>query len=118
MLDLSLTTWPGNTLLTLPVSLCFQESKAQATRQLDQARQWFGYIAGIAETLGSQQCDRLPADMSWLLLRSMLRLLLWLVPEHAPQPSSASAAAQVLSVHTSSAVQGHEKHNKAPTSMT
>jgi hypothetical protein len=98
---------PASALLSL------QTSRAQATRLLDQARQWFGYVAGIAEILGSQQCQWLPADMSWLVLRPVLRLLLWLVPEHAPEPSKAPAAAQAQSNLSGSATQGHGKHNKA-----
>jgi hypothetical protein len=83
-----------------------QESKEQVTRLLDQ-----GYIAGLAETLGRQQCEDLPADTSWLVLRPVLRLLLWLVPEHAPEPSKTSAAARPQS--DSSAMQGHQKHSTA-----
>jgi hypothetical protein len=94
-----------------------QESRAQATRLLDQARQWFGYITGVTEILGSQPCLRLPSDMSWLVLRPVLRLLLWLVPEHAPQPMTVAAAAQPQSVSSGSAMQGRGKHNKASTSM-
>jgi hypothetical protein len=105
------TTQSASALLSL------QESRAQATRLLDQARQWFGHIAGIAEILGSQQCQRLPADMSWLVLRPVLRLLLWLVPEHAPEPSQASAAAQPQSDSPGSSTQRHGKHNRASASM-
>jgi hypothetical protein len=97
------------------VLLLLQELKPQATKLLDQARQWFGYIAGTAEILGSQQCQSLPADMSWLVLRPVLRLLLWLVPEHAPAPSNTPAAAQTESVHTDSANQGHVEHSTAST---
>jgi hypothetical protein len=82
--------------MSASVLLCLQESKAQATRLLDQARQWFGHIAGIADILGSQQCQCLPPDMSWLVLRPVLRLLLWLVPEHAPEPMEVAAAAQTM----------------------
>jgi hypothetical protein len=96
------------------VLLCLQESKAQATRLLDQARQWMVYTSGIAEILG----ERLPPDMSWLVLRPVLRLLLWLVPEHAPEPMEVAAAAQAHPALTGSGMQGHEKHRKASAPMT
>jgi hypothetical protein len=96
--------------------VCLQESEAQATRLLDQCRQWFGNIAGTVEILGRRHLRHLPADTSWLMLRPVLRLLLWLVPEHAPEPSKAPAAARPQSDSSGSAIQGRGKHNKASTS--
>jgi hypothetical protein len=41
--------------------------------------------AETTEALG-QPRQQLPEDSAWLLLQPVLRLLLWLLPEHVPQP--------------------------------
>jgi hypothetical protein len=48
----------------------------------------------------------------------VLRLLLWLVPEHAPEPMEVAAAAQPQPESSGSAIQGHGGHNEVTTSMT
>jgi hypothetical protein len=63
-----------------------QETLAQAKRWQEQAKQLAGDCATVLESLCT--FDSISADKAWLVLRPVLRVLLWLVPEHVPLHTS------------------------------
>jgi hypothetical protein len=90
------------------LTLCqLQGADASVAELLQRVKQLLACTAETAESLG----QRRQHDTTWLLLQPLLRLLLWLIPEHVPQhpqlhqgPGSprVSAAAQAPAAHQGS----------------
>jgi hypothetical protein len=102
-----------------------QASHAEAKRHLELARQ---LSEGATSMLLSElESSRFPDDQQWTCFRPLVRLLLWLLPEHIPtvqsqqdlQGSSQREACQGTSAAHTSSTQGQptaaDKRNKSNT---
>jgi hypothetical protein len=76
-----------------------QASYAEATSNLEQARQ---LTAGCVSVLESLAVRKAYPDTSWLVLRTVIRVLLWLLPEHLPIDELQAAGADGAAVQLES----------------
>jgi hypothetical protein len=74
-------------------SIYLQATLSEANMLRQEAKQLSAGAATILELL--RHWDSLPPDMSWLLVRPIVRLLLWLLPEHLPSVSEPGRAAEL-----------------------
>jgi hypothetical protein len=90
--------------ITLLLTPHLQASQGEAQRRLEQARQLSAGCVSLLEALSGMSAW--PLESAWLVLRPVLRLLLWLLPEHAPcrqqQPSSKAEGTDLAAQSTGS----------------
>jgi hypothetical protein len=88
-----------------------QATRAGALVHQEQARQLSADASTLLQSLGNTQ--DITAGSAWPLLRPLLRLLLWLLPEHVPLPLTDAAMSQSQPSET-----GQSRHSTAaPTAV-
>jgi hypothetical protein len=81
--------------MSVSVRVLSQASFELAQNILERARQLSASCVSLLEFLSAGRCAYSP-DFAWLVLRPVMRLLLWLIPgcsTQAPQPQPVSSAA-------------------------
>jgi hypothetical protein len=72
-----------------------QASYAEAINIVEQAKQLSASCVSVLESLVVRKAH---PDTSWLVLRTVLRVLLWLLPEHLPDDKHQAAGADGAAV--------------------